>query len=263
MTQPQTDWRSALPRIAHTERLLVALDFDGTLAPLQDDPMTSRALPEAAEAVRRLADLPDTIVAYVSGRSLPHLRIIAEHEDTSRVWLAGSHGVEYWRPADAEATADDEPDDTTERELRDRLAAEAKELIDGIEGAWIEDKSVGFAVHTRLTPRDMADGVQGVIDALVAREAPGWRRRAGHDLVEYTWRHEGKDAAVARLREQTRATAVLFAGDDVTDEDALASLEPADLGVRVGPGETSASVRVQDAREFADLLAELADLRAS
>ena len=56
---------------------------------------------------------------------------------------------------------------------------------------------------------------------------------------------------------------MLFAGDDVTDEDALASLEPADLGVRVGPGETSASVRVQDAREFADLLAALADLRAS
>lgn len=263
MTQPQTDWRSALPRIAHTERLLVALDFDGTLAPLQDDPMTSRALPEAAEAVRRLADLPDTIVAYVSGRSLPHLRIIAEHDDASRVWLAGSHGVEYWRPADAEVTADDEPDDTHERELLERLTAEAKELVDGIEGAWIEDKSVGFAVHTRLTPRDMADGVQGVIDALVAREAPGWRRRAGHDLVEYTWRHEGKDAAVARLRQQTRATAVLFAGDDVTDEDALASLEPAYLGVRVGPGETSASVRVQDAREFADLLAELADLRAS
>ncbi|MGV9768326.1 trehalose-phosphatase [Microbacterium sp. NPDC003461] len=263
MTQPQTDWRSALPRIAHTERLLVALDFDGTLAPLQDDPMTSRALPEAAEAVRRLADLPDTIVAYVSGRSLPHLRIIAEHDDASRVWLAGSHGVEYWRPADVEVPADDEPDDTHERELLARLAAEAKELVDGIEGAWIEDKSVGFAVHTRLTPRDMADGVQGVIDALVAREAPGWRRRAGHDLVEYTWRHEGKDAAVARLREQTRATAVLFAGDDVTDEDALASLEPADLGVRVGSGETSASVRVQDAREFADLLAELADLRAS
>ncbi|QBR73985.1 trehalose-phosphatase [Microbacterium sediminis] len=263
MTEPTTDWRTALEQIARTDTLLVALDFDGTLAPLQDDPMQSRALPESAAAIARLADLPATIVAYVSGRSLPDLRIIGEHDDASKVWLAGSHGVEYWRPADAVVTELDEPDETHERELLERLNAEAKQLVDGFEGAWIEDKSVGFALHTRLTPPDIAPGIQGVIDALVAREAPGWRRRPGHNLIEYSWRHEGKDAAVARLREQTGASAVLFAGDDVTDEDALGSLQEHDLGVRVGPGETSARVRVADAHEFAELLSALADLRAS
>ncbi|WP_261164377.1 trehalose-phosphatase [Microbacterium sp. Marseille-Q6965] len=266
MTDTQDDWRTALTRIAHTERLLVALDFDGTLALLQDDPMSARALPESAAAVARIAALPDTVVAFVSGRSLPDLRVIAEHDDDSLVWLAGSHGVEYWRPAHAavvEAEAAAAADDAQEEQLLRRLTDEAGQLVDGIEGAWIEKKTHGFAVHTRLTPRELAPGVQGVVDALVSREAPHWRRRSGHNLIEYSWRQEGKDAAVARLRADTGATAVLFAGDDVTDEDALASLEPHDLGVRVGPGETAASVRVQDAREFADLLAELADLRAS
>jgi len=263
MTEPTTDWRSALSHIAHTERLLIALDFDGTLAPLQDDPMTSRALPAAKAAVARLAELPATTVAFVSGRSLPDLRIIAEHDDASRVWLAGSHGVEYWQPSGAAAVAIEEEDESHEKERLERLNAAAKELVEPYEGAWIEDKTRGFAVHTRLTPRDVAPGVHGIIDALVAREAPGWRRRPGHNLIEYSWRHEGKDAAVAHLRAQTDATAVLFAGDDVTDEDALASLQRQDLGVRVGPGETSASVRVKDAEEFADLLTELADLRAS
>ena len=71
----------ALARVAASDRLLVALDFDGTLAPLEDEPMKARALPAAAAAVDALAALPDTPVAFVSGRSLHDLREIAEHAD--------------------------------------------------------------------------------------------------------------------------------------------------------------------------------------
>ena len=85
-----------------------------------------------------------------------------------------------------------------------------------------------------------------------------WRRRDGHDILEYAFRAEGKDGAVARLRAQTGASAVLFAGDDVTDEDALRSLQPGDVGVRVGPGETAATVRVTGIPELAALLTRLA-----
>ena len=66
---------------------------------------------------------------------------------------------------------------------------------------------------------------------------------------------------LARLREAVGATAVLFAGDDVTDEDALRSLGEGDLGIRVGPGETAASHRVADPAAIGRLLGELADLR--
>lgn len=263
MTDATTDWRSALPEIAHTERLLVALDFDGTLAPLQDDPMTARAIPESAAAIRRLVDLPDTVVAYVSGRTVKDLRVISEHDDDSKVWLAGSHGVEYWHPQSVDAPPITAGFNAIEVEKLDRINAKAKRLVAGVEGAWIEDKSVGFAVHTRLTPPELSPGVHGAIDALMAREAPEWRRRPGYDLTEYTWRHEGKDTAITQLRGETGATAVLFAGDDVTDEDALARLEAHDLGVRVGQGDTHARVRVRDAHEFAELLNELAELRSS
>jgi trehalose 6-phosphate phosphatase len=53
----------------------------------------------------------------------------------------------------------------------------------------------------------------------------------------------------------------VFAGDDVTDEDALRALGPADLGVRVGAGETAAAVRVGSPEELAALLQHLADAR--
>ena len=59
-------------------------------------------------------------------------------------------------------------------------------------------------------------------------------------------------------------TAVLFAGDDVTDEDAFAALSPADgdVTVKVGDGETAAGLRVGSPAEVAELLHALADLRS-
>ena len=86
----------ALTRVAAADRLLVALDFDGTLAPLEDEPMRARVLPVAAKAVAALAALPDTPVAFVSGRSMHDLREIAEHADNAQIFLAGSHGAELW-----------------------------------------------------------------------------------------------------------------------------------------------------------------------
>lgn len=246
--------------VAGTARLLVALDFDGTLSALVDDPMSARMTAPAREAVDALLSTPDTVVALVSGRSLGDLRVISEHGDDSRILLAASHGAEFWIPGHpADEVASD-----ADLTLRDRLRGEAEALGADVPGSWIEPKSFGFGVHTRtVRESDAAARLHAQVDELVAREAPSWRRRQGHNLVEYAFRTEGKDAAVARLRAETAATAVVFAGDDVTDEDALRSLEPGDLGIRVGPGETAASVRVADTNELAELLTTIARERAA
>ncbi len=54
---------------------------------------------------------------------------------------------------------------------------------------------------------------------------------------------------------------MLFAGDDVTDEDALRSLGAGDLGVRIGGGETAATLRVDDIAAFVTVLEQIARLR--
>ncbi|MCR2811557.1 trehalose-phosphatase [Microbacterium sp. zg.Y1084] len=253
------DQGQALSALAATPRLLVALDFDGTLSPLQDDPMASRMLPAARDAVEALSALPDTVVALVSGRSMKDLRLIAEHLDDSPLWLAGSHGAEYWEPRSGLRSDEDDADAT---ELRDRLQQRAEAATAHLPGVWIEPKAFGLGVHTRRADAATAVEANGLVDEIVAAEAPSWRRRAGRDIVEYAFRHEGKDSAVAVLRERTRATAVLFAGDDVTDEDALRSLQSGDLGVRVGEGPTAADVTVPGIPELADLLTRLAAARA-
>lgn len=251
----------AIALLAGTPRLLVALDFDGTLSELADDPMSVRMTPAARSAVDALVAAPATAVALVSGRSLPDLRVIAEHQDDSPILLAGSHGAEHWLPGRGAGPATEE--DAEAVRLRDRLIAEAEAIAAEVPGAWIEPKTFGFAAPTRMVAPEQRAEVTERVDALVRADAPHWRRRTGHHIVEYAFRTEGKDTAVAWLREHTRATAALFAGDDVTDEDALRSLGPADVGIRVGDGHTAASVRVGDIAELAAVLSRLAHERSA
>ncbi|WP_052193229.1 trehalose-phosphatase [Microbacterium sp. ZOR0019] len=262
MTRPWTPGTADedLSALAATPRLVVALDFDGTASPLVPDPMAARALPEVAVQVERLAALPDTVVAYVSGRSMHDLRVITEHTDDSAIALAGSHGAQYWFPGDdPDAVHDGFDEDGT----REELWAAAKPIIARYEGAEFEPKTFGMGVHTRRANRETEERVFAEIDALVAERFPHWRRRAGHRVLEFSSRTEGKDAAMTALRERFDATGILFAGDDVTDEDAMRVLGPDDLGVRVGPGESAATLRVDTPQQIAELLEALADERTA
>ncbi|HWS51167.1 MAG TPA: trehalose-phosphatase, partial [Microbacterium sp.] len=206
------------------------------------------------------AALPDTLTAYVSGRSMHDLRIITEHDDASAIALAGSHGAQYWFPGEGDVVlAEDAMDDGS----REELWAAARPIIDRYDGAEFEPKTFGMGVHTRRATREVEAAVFAEIDALVADRFPHWRRRSGHRVLEFSSRNEGKDAAMSMLREHFAATGILFAGDDVTDEDAMRVLEPSDLGVRVGPGETAAVLRVENPQQMADLLEQLANERAA
>lgn len=265
---PHDDAAEVVAEVASVTRLLIALDFDGTLAPLVDDPMSARATPEARAVLTRLAELPETWIAFVSGRSLHDLRKIAEHDDASVILLAGSHGAEFWAPEEGilpaptpDAGADASgPDDAAE--VQEQLVADIETLMPRYPGVWVERKSFGFAVAGRLAEPDVEASAFAAVDALMAQRAPAWRRRRGHNILEFASRAEGKDTAIAALRARTGADAVVFAGDDVTDEDALASLEAGDLGIRVGEGDTAARVRVSGPAGLVDLLGELADRRA-
>ena len=73
--------------------LLDACDYDGTLAPLVEDPSKAAPLPEAVAALRSLAALPQTTAAVVSGRALRDLAALSRLP--AEVHLVGSHGSEF------------------------------------------------------------------------------------------------------------------------------------------------------------------------
>ncbi|MCC3270772.1 trehalose-phosphatase [Arthrobacter gengyunqii] len=248
------DLMQALARVAATETLLVALDFDGTLAPLVEHADDARPLPASAAAVAGLGELPDTFTALISGRALDSLRRTASPEPETL--LIGSHGAEAWTGPNAE------PLRLTPEQVD--LLARAREAVERVTsshpGTWLEAKPAGVVLHTRSAPDDVAsaatDAARRGLGAL-----DGVQLTDGKRVLEASVVHTNKGEGIRALRELTGATAVLFAGDDVTDEHGFCALEPGDLGIKIGSGETRAAFRVESPNAFTAVLEQLLDLR--
>jgi trehalose 6-phosphate phosphatase len=251
----ETVMADALGLLATTPHLLVALDFDGTLSPTIDRPGEARALPDAQEAILRLAAMPKTSVALVSGRSLESLARVGQVPDD--VLLVGSHGVEYRVDGESGIELTD-----GEKGTRERIHTILDEVAASHESVHVEEKPAGFALHTRLADEETTRSAERDAHDRVEAETSGVTERRGKDVLEFAVRSATKGDAVHRLRALTGATAVLFAGDDVTDEDGFAALADGDFGLKVGAGETRAAFRVDAPADVAHLLDDLAELRA-
>ena len=240
---------AALERVAGVPRLLVASDFDGTLAPLVDDPAKARALPEAEAALITLAATSDTEVALVSGRSLASLRAgvgrLADHAT-----LVGGHGMEH----------DDDAPTPEETARLDAAQRALDEVIDDVPGAWLERKPFSVVVHVRCVEPDEAQSV--LLGAAVFAEEFGLHALEGHGVLEALARRPAKGTVIATLRDRAGADAVVYLGDDVTDDDAFTALGPDDLGISIGVTPTEADFRVSSPRAAAHVLTVLAERRA-
>ncbi len=246
---------AAVHRVAGTEQLLVAMDFDGTMAPLVDHAEDARALPRSAAAFAALAELPRTTTALISGRALGSLRAVAAPPE--KTLLIGSHGAEVWMgPGSAELVLED-----AQRELLADVRRILAEIVDVAPGTLLEDKPAGVVLHTRLAADDVAEDAVAAARAAL-QDRPGVFLKTGNRVLETAVVHASKGEGVAFLRQATGATAVVFAGDDTTDEDALGNLIRGDLGVKVGLDFTQAEFRVEAPVHVAELLEALLRERA-
>jgi trehalose 6-phosphate phosphatase len=241
-----TELGSALAALARVPNLLVALDFDGVLAPIVQDPSSSRPLPGSAAAVRALAELPYTTVAMLSGRALADLREVSGF--AAPVRLVGSHGGEF----------DDGPLELTDAQLaaKEALVTAVQGIVGQEPEARLEDKPAGIVVHVR----GAAPGVgERVLDAVRTGPArlPGVEATEGKAVLEMAVLRVSKGSAIDTLRERLGTDAVLFVGDDVTDETAFARLGPRDVGIKVGDGDTAAGYRVGTPEDVTAVLEEL------
>jgi trehalose 6-phosphate phosphatase len=247
-----SELEAAVQALASVPRLLVALDFDGVLAPIVDVPSEARPLPASAAALGALATLPDTVVVLLSGRGLADLAAVSGFGSPIR--MVGSHGGEF---DDGAAVLDD-----AQRERLAALTAELEELVDGAPGVVLEHKPAGVAVHVRNAPPEVG---RRVLDAVSAGPATrdGVDATPGKAVLDLSVLRTDKGSALDVMRERVKADAVLFAGDDVTDETAFARLRPGDVGVKVGPGATAAQHRVDEPADVAALLKRLLAARTA
>ncbi|MFI7675231.1 trehalose-phosphatase [Actinophytocola sp. NPDC049390] len=243
--------RRAIVQIARTPRLLVACDYDGTLAPIVENPDEARPMTESVGALRSLAGLHETTTAVISGRALRDLATLSRLP--AEVHLVGSHGSEF--DIGFVHALDDEA-----KTLHRRLETELERITDDTAGVQLEIKPASIAVHTRRAEADVAERVNEQV-----RQGPctwdGVQVTEGKAVIELAVVQTDKGRALDVLRHQVGATAAVFVGDDVTDEKAFARLSGPDLGVKVGDGETLAGFRIVDPVQVGMVLAFLLEER--
>ncbi|MEO0513279.1 MAG: trehalose-phosphatase [Planctomycetota bacterium] len=231
--------------------LLVGSDYDGTLSPIVEDPEHAVPDRESLVALRQLAELPGTHVAVISGRSLSDLARLTGAPDAFH--LVGSHGSEF--DADFAAAL---PAET--KALRDRLFEELETFARRGAGFAVESKPASVAFHYRNADPALADEVVREVEQGPAK-LDGVTVKLGKKVIELGVLKTHKGDALRTIRSRLGATAALFVGDDVTDEDAFETLHGPDLGVKVGEGDSAAGERVGDTMDVARLLALLAEER--
>ncbi|MFE5706617.1 trehalose-phosphatase [Rhodococcus koreensis] len=243
--------RRALSRVARTPRLLVASDYDGTMAPIVSDPEKAFPHAESVRALRALASLAGTTAAVISGRALKDLAALSRLP--AEVQLVGSHGSEFdigfIHAIDADA-----------KKLLGEITEELRRISALHAGTSVEAKPASVALHVRN-----ADAEEGA-RALAAVRADAGQRvgvqvTEGKSVIELAVVATDKGHALDLIRHQDGATAAVFVGDDVTDEKAFARLQGPDLGVKVGPGDSLAEFRVSSTEDVAAALAFLLEER--
>jgi trehalose 6-phosphate phosphatase len=238
--------------LAQVPILLVACDFDGTIAPIVSHPSEAQPNREAIVAMSLLAAMPQTHVAVISGRALKDLS--SRTQDAENLHLVGSHGSEF-DPGFASGL----PRDAVE--LLGRLSSGLATISNQCPGSFVEEKPAGVTFHYRNADDSSC---KVALDAILAGPAtlPGVFVRHGKKMVELSVMEMNKGTALSGMRQRLGASAVIFLGDDLTDEDAFATLSGPDIGVKIGDGATLASYRIGDPVDVARILALIAERRS-
>ncbi len=233
--------------LAHSARLLIATDFDGTLAAIAERPHMVAPPRSTIDLLRRAIALPQTCVAIVSGRGLSDLR--ARLGVLEGAWMVGGHGAEIAGPH-----MELFPDDVTA--VLDRIAEPIRAAAPTTLGFWHERKLTSIAVHYRQVDTAVAGAAVRALVALAA-EWSGVRVCHGKKVVELLAVDADKGRALRKIRHATGATRVLYLGDDVTDEDAFRALGDDDIAIKVGEPPTDADECVRSIEEAHAILLDV------
>lgn len=212
-------------RLSHSP-FLVALDIDGTIAPIAPTPRQATVPPATRRTLERLTQLPNVHVAFVTGRAAADGRQLVAVPNS---WTIGNHGVELVDPQGA---------------LRVNPAAESygptvaravqllREQVGAYRGVLVEDKTWTVSVHVRLADADVVPNVER--DVLAIGTELGLRELHGKMIFELRPPieiHKGVAlldlaATLGVFRGDALTGSLLYAGDDRTDEDAFRVLPP-------------------------------------
>lgn len=214
--------------VAVAETAVVALDFDGTLAPIVDDPASAHIHPDAAGT---LVDLAGAVraIAVVTGRPARQALALGGLDEVgsalaargAELHLFGQYGNERWSSTNRRVISPRPPHGLSGF-LRD-LPATLRRA--DAAAAYVEDKGLAVAVHTRRLPDPAAafDRLLPLLSQLAASH--DLHLEPGRQVIEVRAGGTHKGDAVHRIAEESKAGAFVFAGDDLGDLEAFDAVD--------------------------------------
>jgi trehalose 6-phosphate phosphatase len=252
LPRPATpDGRAGLAAIeASPAHALVATDYDGTLAPIVDDPAAAVPAPGAAAALAGLAARVGT-VAVITGRAAAEAVSLGGLAGVPGLIVLGHYGAQRWQAGELSAP----PALPGVQEVRAVLPGLLAE-VGAPEGTTIEDKGTGLAVHTRRTA-DPAAALALLREPLLQLASQnGLTVEPGRLVLELRPPGMDKGAALRALAAERAAGAVLFCGDDLGDLAAFAAIRALRAEGIPGCAVASRSTESPQVAEAADLVVD-------
>lgn len=208
--------RHVLDRFAGS-KVLLAWDFDGTLAPIVADPARARMRVSTRRLLERTARLYPCVI--ISGRA--RADVLERVRGVGVVEVIGNHGLEAWQrsgrlPGQVRGW----------RQILERRLARR-------DGVAIEDKGLSLAIHYRRSREKTK--TRAAIQA-AARLLGAARLIAGKEVFNVLPPGAGnKGTALVKARARFGCDTAVYVGDDDTDEDVFALDRPGPLlAIRVG-----------------------------
>lgn len=242
-----------IEEIGRHPRVLVVLDYDGTVVHLRSRPHLAILGAEERAILRRL-DRGRSRLAMMSGRAVADLRERVAVED---ILYGGVFGLEIagpgWHFIHPDARA-------VHQQLQDLNEAFARLFAD-VPGTFIEDKGVGITVHYRNIPPERREEFERRVAHARAAAPRGlsWRRgRMAWEILPRTGWNKGEAAKL--LWRRLKRPFMLVIGDEHYDEPMLrAAAHGRGVGVRVGRGNSEAAHRLRDCEAVRRLLRRVAE----
>ncbi|XP_026807687.1 alpha,alpha-trehalose-phosphate synthase [UDP-forming]-like [Rhopalosiphum maidis] len=209
--------------IGNTNKLALLLDYDGTLAPLAPHPDLAILPLETKSVLERLANMSDVYISIISGRNVHNVKDMVGIEGLT---YAGNHGLEILHP-DGSRFVHPMP-----KEYEDKVGDLLKVLQEQVckDGAWVENKGTLLTYHYREVPVNSRLELAATAQRLI--EEAGFKAGQAHCAIEakppVQWNKGRASLYILRTAfglDWSERIRIIYAGDDVTDEDAMQALK--------------------------------------
>ena len=254
-------WPEISSRVSEAPRLLLMLDFDGTLSPIVSHPDLATLAPQTRARLVELRTAPGVSLAIISGRSVADLR---QRVAIKNITYVGNHGRELQKPGASEP----ETDLPIQKRMQEAAGYLGKQLSE-VPGVVIENKGFTLALHYRQVPESLRPRVRSCAQGIAQQMAGLIEVSEGkcvYDLFPSDGANKG-NAALALVEKHGGLPKVLpiYCGDDTTDETVFRALPAGSVTVYVGDVQavSAARYRLADPGEVASLLERISLLRRS